>query len=234
MHGRLVAWGSVFGLLAATTVAAVMSTLYAPKVSPTPSLPSGNPRAAALTTAAVDADLSSGSFVADAVATTHRRGYSGTERYTLVYQAPDRSELISPQPANGGTIIAIGDMTYSNDMIRSVGPPGWIGCKAPAGIPTGASLATSDLVAFRQRSGIAVVGDRYRIVKLARTKTSGSGKEVPILTATVADGHLTEEDLQAHTPTETTHLTLRYSQFGSAPPIPMPQDVTSCPPSGRP
>ena len=113
MPGRVIAWGLVFGLLAATVAAAVTSSLFAPKV---PLLPSDNSRAAAIVTAAVNADLSTGSFVVHAVETTHRPGYSGTFRYTLIYQAPNRAELINPRSSNRGAIITIGDKIYSNDV----------------------------------------------------------------------------------------------------------------------
>jgi hypothetical protein len=193
-----------------------------------PALRAGNPRAAALLTAAVNADLSSGSFVAHVVGTIHRRGCSGTTRYTLVYEAPDRSEVITPGSTNAGTLITIGDTTYANTVISSAGSTGWVGCKILLGRPTGASLATADLIALRHRTGVSVIGGRFRIAKVVRTETSGSGEDIGIFTATVAGNHVIEEDLQADAPSETSHLTISYGQFGSAPGIPVPPHVSRC------
>ena len=87
-------------------------------------------------------------------------------------------------------------------------------------------MATADLLALRHNADVTGFGDRFRIVIRVRTKTSGTRQDVAIVTATMAEDHVTEEDIHASALSEGSHLTLTYSQFGSAPTIPVPLDVT--------
>ena len=231
----MTAFGSVAVLVAGAAVAGALSVRSTAGQVLYPPPPAGDPAAVAGARAAAEADLSSGSFVGDVSATTRRRGYSGTESYTLVYQAPDRSELIPPPPATGGALITIGDIRYSETAFSASGPA-WVYSKVPRGEQTGAQMAIAYLEIFRHNSGVLFTPSGYRLVIVAtvspdqaKFSSIGAGEEEAVVTASVERRRITAEVLKVRSPRSFAEIQVRYRDFGSAPAITTPVGAQKLP-----
>jgi len=234
MRGRVTAFGSVAVLVAAAGLAAALSAGSTAGQVLYPPPPAGDPVASAAAGAAAEVDLSSRSFVGDVSLTTHRVGLSGTESYTLVYQAPDRSELIPPSPA-GGTLITIGDIGYAEDSFSASGR-GWFYYKVPRGEPTGARMATVYLEIFLHNPAVVFTPGGYQLVVVttvppgqARLPLNGAGEEETVATASLKDGRIASEVVTFHMPRSSSTIRVRYKDFGSAPAIPTPAGAQKAP-----
>jgi hypothetical protein len=204
--------------------------------------PSGDPRAERVLSEAVRSDLGAESFIARVQLTTRRGSSSGREHYTLVYGAPDRSELIGPGPGLGSVVVTVGDMRYSQSLYSQSGPQ-WLGTKIPRGQPEGASMATVDLTFLTKARGAVERGATYRIVDVddvvagtVEAREYGVGEVQTTATAKVGDGKVLRESIDIRSQKTSVDVTITYSHFGSAPRIEAPTRfvVPPAPCNGRP
>jgi len=167
--------------------------------------------------------------------------YSGPQHFTMVYQAPDRSELTGPEAASGTSIITVGGVRYSQSLFTSTRSQ-WIAFKVPSGEPGGRSMATGDLTALQNATSVEEDGSSFRVVEIGEVlpgsllaRSAGVGEDEDIFTATVAHGRVVREVLDFRSQKSSLEVTLIYSRFGSAPAIEIPaaeQTLTIC--GGRP
>lgn len=233
VQGRLTSSLSVGGLTVAGGLAIFLSTSATAGMVRFPVPPTGDPEAATALGRAVDTDLEARSFVAHVTSYLRRPGYSGTQSYTVVYQAPDRSELIGPGP--GSAVITAGAVRFSRAAFTTAVPL-WVRFTVERGQLRGGSMATIDLLTLKGRTAVRARGSSYRVVTVTqvvpgstRVEQLGVGEVQTVLTAEVRDHRVVGETLRIEGQAELISLVLHYQDFDNAPAIEIPTHVLQVP-----
>lgn len=245
MKGRLVAWGSVGGLVAASTVVAVLSVRSASGQVLFPAPPPTDPVAAARLARAVTALLDAPSFTAHVSETLSnspdpaidQRASVEAATYTYVFQAPDRAEVIGPDAARGVWAINIGRTQYTNEGTGpATAPPVWT--ETTSSRDVGAPTAFYFIAVLMHPSSVVPVGrSRYRATYVGFVHGPNwlrIGEQQEVVTATVADGHVSTETIEGRNSAFADREVITYGRIGAAPAVEAPPADEIQPPCSSP
>lgn len=202
--------------LSALTVVAVTASFVGSNMdSSGGQIPANDPVAASQLHALADRTIGASSF-------TERIRVSGNQAAgseSLIYNAPDRVEVLSPT-SHQATLIGVGRYQYT----LGLSGPGWGRMKVPR-LADGETAVLANLKALAHASNVSSSGDVFIATFISTEKIANHAALKTTVTVHAENGHLSKLTILERTsdPTWDGHtLDIRFSDFDDAPKIKIP------------